>query len=271
MRARASTLLLTLMLPGVAAAAAIPAFPSLLPEIPAETSIGARTRLLPLIQAEALRQGVPPDLADAVATIETGYTENATGTSGEIGLMQVMPATAWMLGFRGNSTDLYDAATNIHWGVTYLAHALAVSGGNYCRALMKYRAGTGSEAYSPLSILYCRHATAALQHYGSPLAAQVASATPAAPDLVDTYVVGGHGGGGGGTRLRPDLALFAAVMNDTGVQVEKPVAAWHFSRASGHVRVQAVMDVVRDDAPGDDPHVVHMPSASRDDGSGTDD
>jgi hypothetical protein len=221
-----------------ARAASLPAFPSLLPEIPAETGIGARSRLLPLVQAEATRQGVPPDLADAVATIETGYTENATGSSGEIGLMQIMPTTAWMLGFHGNSTDLYDAATNIHWGVTYLARALAASNGNLCRALMKYRAGTGSEGYSPLSILYCRHATTALTRYGS---------------------------GGGGRSLHPNLALFAAVMGDAGIAVEKPVAAWHISRTSGpgggHVRVQAVMDIMRDDDTGNDPHVVHIPAS----------
>jgi hypothetical protein len=244
-----------------ARAASLPAFPSLLPEIPAETGIGARSRLLPLVQAEATRQGVPPDLADAVATIETGYTENATGSSGEIGLMQIMPTTAWMLGFHGNSTDLYDAATNIHWGVTYLARALAASNGNLCRALMKYRAGTGSEGYSPLSILYCRHATTALTRYGSPLAAMVAATTPAAPDLVDTYSVAG----GGGRSLHPNLALFAAVMGDAGIAVEKPVAAWHISRTSGpgggHVRVQAVMDIMRDDDTGNDPHVVHIPAS----------
>jgi hypothetical protein len=254
-------LLLSLLMTTAAHAATLPAFPSLLPEIPAEASLGARGRLLPLIQAEAARQGVPADLADAVATIETGYTENATGSSGEIGLMQVMPTTAWMLGFRGNTTDLYDAATNIHYGVTYLARALAASNGNLCRALMKYRAGTGSEGYSPLSILYCRHATTALTRYGSPLAAMVAATTPAAPDLVDTYTVAA---GAGGRSLHPNLALFAAVMGDAGVQVEKPVAAWHISRTSGpgggHVRVQAVMDIMRDDDTGNDPHVVHVPT-----------
>jgi hypothetical protein len=251
-------LLLTLLFTAATAqAATIPGLPSLLPEIPAEMGPGARARLLPLIQAEATRQGIPPALADAVATIETGYTENATGSSGEIGLMQIMPSTAWMLGFRGNTTDLYDAATNIHWGVTYLARALAVSNGNLCRAFMKYRAGTGSEGYSPLSILYCRHATAALQHYGSPLAAMVAATTPAAPDLVDNYVVGGNGA----PRYRPNLALFAAIMGDTGVSVEKPVAAWHVSRTNGHVRVQAVMDILHDDDGGSDPHTIHISSS----------
>jgi hypothetical protein len=237
----------------VARAASIPALPSLLPEIPAEMGMGSRARLLPLVTAEAQRLGVPPALADAVATIETGYTETAMGSSGEIGLMQVMPATAWMLGFRGNTTDLFDAATNIHYGVLYLSKAVAASGGNLCRALMKYRAGTGEEGFSPLSILYCRHAEKALAAQGSPLAVQVASTTPAAPDLVDPYVIGGNGA----ARFRPDWAAFAAVEGSDGVVVEKPVSAWHVSGARGHVRVQAVMDVLRADE-GGDPHEVHV-------------
>ena len=236
-----------------ASAARAAAIPSFLPEIPAEMGVGSRTRLLPLVTAEAQRLGVPPALADAVATIETGYTETAIGSSGEIGLMQVMPATAWMLGFRGNTNDLFDAATNIHYGVLYLSKAVAASGGNMCRALMKYRAGTGENGFSPLSILYCRHAEKALEAYGSPLAVQVATTTPAAPDLVDPYVVGGNGA----ARFRPDWAGFAAVAGSDGVVVEKPVAAWHVSGARGHVRVQAVMDMLQADD-GGDPHEVHV-------------
>ncbi len=231
--------------------------PALLPSITDATGLDPRTRLLPLIQAEAQAAGIPPALADAVATIETGYTENAMGSSGEIGLMQVMPATARMLGFRSNTTELYSAATNIHYGVSYLARALAASGGNLCRALMKYRAGTGEEGYSPLSIQYCRRAQAVLARNGSPLAAQVAATTPAAPDLADPYMIATNGS----LRFRPDLAAFAQIAADTagdsGVAVEKPVAAWHFSNKGGHARAQAVMDVMKEDGV-IDPHVIHI-------------
>jgi soluble lytic murein transglycosylase-like protein len=244
------TFVLVLLFAQSARAASLP---SLLPEIPAEAGTSSRARLLPLIQAEAERLNVPVALADAVATIETNYTENAAGSSGEIGLMQIMPSTAWMLGFRGNSNDLFEPATNIHYGVTYLAHALAASGGNLCRALMKYRAGTAEESYSPLSILYCRHAGAVLARNNSPLAPLVAATTPAAPDLADPFVMSAAGV----PRLRPNLAVFAELVGDGGVAVEKPVSAWHISGARGHVRVQAVMDVLHDDA-GTDAHVVHI-------------
>ena len=252
---RALPALLLVLHTAAAQAASLPAFPSLLPEIPAEMGLSSRARFLPLIQAEAARLGVPPALADAVATIETNYTENAMGSSGEIGLMQLMPTTAWMLGFRGNTTDLYEPATNIHYGVTYLARALAASGGNLCRALMKYRAGTAEESFSPLSILYCRHANAVLARNGSPLAELVAATTPPAPDLMDPYVATATGG----SRPHPNLAVFAELMGDTGATVEKPVAAWHVSGPRGHVRIQAIMDVLKDDSAAADPHVIHIP------------
>ena len=227
--------------------------PSLLPSIEGEVGLDPRTRLLPLIQSEAQAAGIPPALADAVASIETGYTENAIGSSGEIGLMQVMPATARMMGFAGNSTELYTAATNIHYGVSYLARAVAASGGNLCRALMKYRAGTGEEGYSPLSIQYCRRAQAVLASHGSPLAALVAATTPAAPDLADPYMIPANGG----LRLRPDMAAFAAIASDVGVVVEKPVAAWHFAGKGAQARAKAVMDEVQEDGVVD-PHVIHI-------------
>jgi hypothetical protein len=214
----------------------------------------ARVRLLPLLQAEAARQGVPPELADAVAMVETGYTENAIGTSGEIGLMQVMPSTAAMLGFAGSSTDLFKPETNIHYGVAYLARAWASSGGNLCRALMKYRAGTGEEAYSPLSIQYCQRAGAWLAAQNSPLAQGVALTTPEIPTASDPHVitVGGHG------PFHPDMAAFAEIANIPGLVVERPIAAWHIAKPGA--RAAAVMDAIQDTTA--DPHVIHMPPGS---------
>ncbi|WP_261405775.1 lytic transglycosylase domain-containing protein [Chenggangzhangella methanolivorans] len=42
---------------------------------------------------------MPPELAEAVATVESGFDPRAVGGVGEIGLMQVLPSTARMLGF----------------------------------------------------------------------------------------------------------------------------------------------------------------------------
>ncbi len=127
---------------------------------------------------EAARRGVPPALADAVAGVESGYDPAALGAAGEIGLMQVLPNTAAALGFRGNLAGLFDPATNLRLGVAYLARAWAASGGNPCRALMKYRAGLGEERYSPLSLAYCARARAWLLRQGSPLASRIPDRPP---------------------------------------------------------------------------------------------
>ena len=213
----------------------------------------ARARLLPLIQAEALRQGVPPALADAVAMVETGYTEGAVGTSGEIGLMQIMPSTALLLGFNQTMDKLFDPATNIHFGVAYLARAWAASGGNACRALMKYRAGVGEEAYSPLSIKYCQRASAWLAVQNSPLGVNVAQNTPASPNASDPYVITLAGR----PPLHPDLASFAAVVDIPGTIIERPV---HLARHQiAGSRAAAVMAEIQDS--NTDPHVIHIPAS----------
>ena len=130
----------------------------------------ARDLYVSKVLEEARAQGVPPALADAVATVESGYNALARGTSGEVGLMQILPTTAAMLGFTGSTSELFVPPTNIHYGVAYLARAWAMSGGSVCRALMKYRAGWGQEGFSPLSISYCARASAYLDSQGIVLA-----------------------------------------------------------------------------------------------------
>jgi soluble lytic murein transglycosylase-like protein len=73
----------------------------------------------------------------------------------EIGLMQILPSTARMLGFSGTNADLAVPATNIHYGVTYLAQAWRLAGADLCTAVMKYRAGHGETRFSFLSVNYC--------------------------------------------------------------------------------------------------------------------
>ena len=123
-----------------------------------------------LIKTEAEKNGLPPDIADAVAAIESGYDPGAIGGVGEIGLMQVRPETAAMLGFTGDLAELARPDVNIHYGVTYLGEAWRLADGDLCRALMKYRAGHGEEIMSALSATYCGRARAHLAAAGSPFA-----------------------------------------------------------------------------------------------------
>jgi soluble lytic murein transglycosylase-like protein len=218
----------------------------------------ARDQLWPLVRAEAQRLGVPPALADAVAIVETGYTPSSVGVSGEIGMMQVMPSTARMLGFSGDMAGLFDPATNIHYGVSYLARAWAASGGNACRALMKYRAGVGEEGYSPLSIQYCRRAAAWLRGQDVTLAQNVVSNIPASANLSDAYMVGVNG-----RSVHPDMNVLAEIADVPGLEVAPaPPAApvvrgWHIPGRGRHI--QAVVDAALND--GGDDHVIHIPDS----------
>jgi hypothetical protein len=45
----------------------------------------------------------------------------------------------------GDLAELARPEVNIHYGVTYLSQAWRLTGGDLCRALMKYRAGHGEE------------------------------------------------------------------------------------------------------------------------------
>jgi hypothetical protein len=132
-----------------------------------------RIGFLALASDEAKRAGVPLDLVDAVMQVESNYDPSRIGSVGEVGLMQVRPTTATMLGFKGSPDQLADPATNIHYGTTYLGQAWHLANGDICRALMKYRAGHGSDYVSPLSETYCARARAHLASIGSALSTSI--------------------------------------------------------------------------------------------------
>ncbi|WP_425284711.1 lytic transglycosylase domain-containing protein [Mesorhizobium qingshengii] len=110
--------------------------------------------------------GLEPMLAHAVMEIESGFDPDVKGADGEVGLMQVMPATARMLGFQGSLDDLSAPATNIAIGVKYLAQANRLAAGDLCTTVMKYRAGHNESRFSTLSVRYCQRARAILAREG---------------------------------------------------------------------------------------------------------
>jgi soluble lytic murein transglycosylase-like protein len=96
------------------------------------SSSGGQTAYRALIEIEARQRGLAPEIAEAVMAVESGYNPGAIGGAGEIGLMQILPSTARMLGFVGTLSDLAVPATNIHYGVIYLAEAWRLAGGDLC-------------------------------------------------------------------------------------------------------------------------------------------
>jgi hypothetical protein len=141
---------------------------------PNETNVprpcSAFPRFCELIKQEAERTGLDPALIDAVIKVESDYRPDAIGAAGEIGLMQVLPTTARLLGFDGTDQELAEPATNIRLGVTYLAKAWNLAQGDLCRALMKYRAGHGEDRMTPPSVEYCRRAREHLSVQGRQVA-----------------------------------------------------------------------------------------------------
>jgi soluble lytic murein transglycosylase-like protein len=89
------------------------------------------------IVAEAQRQGVDPPIALEVARRESGFNQGATGAAGEIGVFQLKPTTAAMLG-----VNPYDLAQNIQGGVTYLRQLLSQFG-DPAKAVAAYNCGPG--------------------------------------------------------------------------------------------------------------------------------
>lgn len=83
---------------------------------------------------------VDPDLVKVVIQKESEFNPNAVSRSGAIGLMQLMPKTAEILGVH----DPYDPWENIEGGVKFLRYLLDTFDGDVEFALAAYHAGPGA-------------------------------------------------------------------------------------------------------------------------------
>ena len=144
---------------------------------------------------------MPPALVDAVMSVESRYNPASIGMDGEIGLMQVMPPTARMLGFTGTLSELAAPEVNIRYGAKYLAGAWRLAGGDLCTAAMKYRAGHGETRFSFLSVEYCLRVRGHLAAQGVPVTGSVPQPTF------------GNRTGGGGAQPRGRSIAGASTIN----------------------------------------------------------
>ncbi len=67
-------------------------------------STGDNHRFSLIVSRYAASYGVPLPLAHAVIQVESNYRVDARGSAGEIGLMQIKPATARMMGYDGSNS-----------------------------------------------------------------------------------------------------------------------------------------------------------------------
>lgn len=120
-------------------------------------------------KAAAQRNKIPFEIVDAVMLVESGYDPGARGDVGEVGLMQILPATADMMGFKGTRQALAKPETNIAYGTQYLAEAWRLANQDICTTVMKYRAGHGETRFSVKSVNYCKLVRSHLVEVGFPV------------------------------------------------------------------------------------------------------
>jgi soluble lytic murein transglycosylase-like protein len=120
-----------------------------------DTNIVSSAAYTAIVARYASSYGVPTSLAHAVISIESNYSPNKLGGAGEIGLMQIKPATARLMGYSGAVSGLYDPETNIKFGMKYLGMANQLSGGDTCGTILRYNAGHGATRMNPVSAAYC--------------------------------------------------------------------------------------------------------------------
>lgn len=103
--------------------------------------VGAKRReLQPAIHAAAVRHGVAPSMLEALIQVESGFRHDAVSVKGAMGLTQLMPATARMLGV----ANAFDAKANIEGGARHLRDLLDRYRGDARLALAAYNAGVGA-------------------------------------------------------------------------------------------------------------------------------
>jgi soluble lytic murein transglycosylase-like protein len=115
-----------------------------------------------IISRYAAEYDVPVELAQAVVQIESNFRPTAKGKAGEIGLMQIKPATARQMGYEGPDYGLYDPETNIRFAMKYLAGAHERGGGKICGTILKYNAGHAAKRMNPVSQRYCNRVQAVM-------------------------------------------------------------------------------------------------------------
>lgn len=104
------------------------------------SALGDAASIMATIAQAAARYGLDPSFVAAVARRESGLNPNAVSSAGAKGVMQLMDATAAMLGV----TNPFDPVQNINAGTRYLAQLLNQFAGDAAKALAAYDWGPGA-------------------------------------------------------------------------------------------------------------------------------
>lgn len=121
-----------------------------------QASAFTKTDIESLIRISALRYGVEPDVAIAVAQVESGLNDKAVGSLGELGVFQLRP----------EYHNVLPGATayNIDLGVRYLAYVRAQCEPDYGPAWMNcFNHGPYKRVHYPTLFPYYRKVVAVLK------------------------------------------------------------------------------------------------------------
>ncbi len=110
--------------------------------------------LRPLIEKYAAAEGVPFEIANAVVRIESRYNPKARNGP-NLGLTQISLPTARSLGYSGDASGLFEAETNLRFGIKYLGMAYKMAGGDVCGTILRYQAGHRAVSMTGAARTYC--------------------------------------------------------------------------------------------------------------------
>lgn len=106
---------------------------------------GETAEMRALVNKYAKIHGIPASLLHRVIQRESDYRAGARNGP-YYGLMQILPATARGMGFKGDASELLDAETNLMWAGKYLRGAWLLSDGDEATAVGWYARGYYYEA-----------------------------------------------------------------------------------------------------------------------------
>jgi Transglycosylase SLT domain len=107
------------------------------PALPDMAPGRADTPYADLIRRAAERHALAPELIESIIRAESNFEPRAVSPKGAKGLMQLMPATARLLGVR----NVFDVRQNIDGGVRHLRYLMERFSGNVTLAVAAYNAG----------------------------------------------------------------------------------------------------------------------------------
>lgn len=110
-----------------------------LPKPPAAAELPAAVDTAQLVDETARKYGLPVEFLRSVVKAESGFRTDAVSPKGAVGLMQLMPATARMLG-----ADPANPVQNLDAGARYLRELLQKYDHGAWHALAAYNAGPGA-------------------------------------------------------------------------------------------------------------------------------